>query len=286
MSFPIGVIFGILAMFCWGVADFLVAKVVRKISVFRTFVWGEIISVFLYFLFFLCFFKWPQISEVTFGIILACSFLHITAYLALYKSLQLGQLSVVTPISASWVVLTVLLCVIFLNETLTGAKLAGVALVVCAVILVSFKWQNMLRLKLKNIAAGADYAFLALLAFGIQYALVDYLVSELSWILPIFFIKAFSLPLLLLYSSTSGRDVSFPRLAATLIILIGLLEFLAFLGYSLGVNSEYTAIVAPITASSPIVTVSLAKIFFREAVDINQRIGIASFLVGLVLLSM
>lgn len=285
MSFPIGIVFGILAMFCWGVADFLVAKVVRRVNVFRTFVWGEIISLSLYFLFFLYFFKWPQLSEMTFGIILACSLLHITAYLALYKSLQVGQVSVVTPVSASWVVLTVMLCVIFLNETLTGAKLAGVVLVICAVILVSFKWRDMMHLRLKNIAAGVDYALLALLTFGVQYALVDYLVSELSWFLPIFFIKAFSLPMLLLYSSASRRDVSFPKVAATFIILIGFLEFLAFLGYGLGVNSDYTAIVAPITASSPIVTIALARIFFREAIDINQRIGIASFLVGLVLLS-
>ncbi|MEM2890433.1 MAG: DMT family transporter [Candidatus Hadarchaeum sp.] len=285
MNFTIGIIFGLVAMFCWGIADFLVVKVVRSVSVFRAFLWGEVVSLFFYFLTLLFFFELPPISGFLLGTIFGCSFLHITAYLALYKSLQVGQVSVVTPISASWVVLTVILCLVFLNETLTGAKFAGVALVICAVVLVSFKWRDMLKLRQMNLAAGVSYALLALFAFGVQYAIVDYLVSELSWFLPIFFIKFFSLPLLLIYSSTSGRNVSFPKIAATFIILIGLLEFLAFLGYGLGVNSEYTAIVAPITASSPIVTIALAKIFFKEAVDINQRIGIASFLLGLFLLS-
>ncbi|MGC8817426.1 MAG: EamA family transporter [Candidatus Hadarchaeum sp.] len=168
---------------------------------------------------------------------------------------------------------------------MTGTQLAGVALVICAVVLVSFKWRDLRGLRLKSLAAGVDYALFALFAFGVQYAIVDYLVSELGWFLPIFFIKSFSLPLLLFYSRAVRQKISFPKSAAPFVVTIGLLEFLAFLGYGLGVNSEYTAIVAPITAFSPIVTIALAKIFFKETVEANQKIGIVSFLLGLVLLS-
>ncbi|MGC8817427.1 MAG: EamA family transporter [Candidatus Hadarchaeum sp.] len=101
MSLPIGIIFGLLAMFGWGFADFLVVKVVRSISVFRAFMWGELISLLFYFLFSVFFFELPPISVFTLVAILVCSFLHITAYLALYKSLQAGKVSVVTPVSAS-----------------------------------------------------------------------------------------------------------------------------------------------------------------------------------------
>jgi len=46
MNFPLAIVFGIIAMFGWGLADFLVATVVKKASVFRTFFWTEMVSTF------------------------------------------------------------------------------------------------------------------------------------------------------------------------------------------------------------------------------------------------
>jgi uncharacterized membrane protein len=64
------------------------------------------------------------------------------------------------------------------------------------------------------------------------------------------------------------------------------LEAAAFLAYGAGVASEFTAVVAPVAASFPMVTIMLARIFFHELVEINQKIGIAAVLTGLILLSL
>jgi len=48
MNFPLAIVFGIIAMFGWGLADFLVATVVKKASVFRTFFWTEMVSTFFF----------------------------------------------------------------------------------------------------------------------------------------------------------------------------------------------------------------------------------------------
>ena len=57
------------------------------------------------------------------------------------------------------------------------------------------------------------------------------------------------------------------------------------MSYGAGISMEYTAIIAPITAAFPAVTVILARIFLKEHVEINQKIGIGTVIMGLILLS-
>ena len=66
---------------------------------------------------------------------------------------------------------------------------------------------------------------------------------------------------------------------------IGVLEVIAFFAYGSGITSEFTAIVAPVSAAFPAVTILLARIFLKERLEINQKTGIFSILAGLVLIS-
>jgi len=90
---------------------------------------------------------------------------------------------------------------------------------------------------------------------------------------------------LLTYSRVAKKNISLPKNTTSLIILIGALEATGFLAYGMGVNSEHTSIVAPISATFPMVTIILARIFFKERLELNQKIGIISVLCDLVSLS-
>lgn len=285
MEIPLGIIFGIIAMISWGTADFFVAKAVRKTSVFKTFIWSQMIGVILFFLIFSLFFKFPFLSFTTIAVILITGFLGAISYLAFYKGLQVGKVSIISPIAACWAVVTVVLSLIFLDETLTTIQAIGVGLAILGAILTSFKLHDLLKLKLTNIATGVEYAIIALLASGIYFVFIDALVAELSWFIPMLLIKTVAVFYLLAYSGATKKNISFPKNVALFVILIGVLEVIAFLSYGVGVTSEYTAIVAPISAAFPMVTIILARIFFRETLEINQKIGIVSVLTGLVLLS-
>lgn len=285
MDIPLGIIFGIIAMIGWGTADFFVAKAVRKTNVFKTFVWSQIIGLILFFLIFSVFFKFPILSLATIGIILIAGFLGTISYLAFYKGLQVGKVSVISPIAACWAVVTVILSLIFLNETLTVLQAIGVSLAILGAVLASFRLHDLLKLKLRKLATGLEYAIIALLAWGVYFVFIDVLVTELSWFLPMLFIKTVAVFYLLIYSGATKKNISFPKNVKFFIILIGILEVIAFLSYGIGVASEYTAIVAPIGAAFPMVTIILARIFFKETLDVNQKIGIVSVLTGLVLLS-
>lgn len=286
MALSLGILFGIIAMLSWGVADFFAAKSVRKSSVFKTYFWIQAIGLAVYSLIFLLFFEFPAISLVTFGIILITAFLGITSVTSFYKGLQIGIVSIISPIAASYAVVTVILSLIFLNETITAFQAIGISFVIFGAILASFKFHDLIRLKVKKVAAGVKYAVFTMLGWGVFMALMDVLVSGLGWFLPILLIVTVEIFYLLAYSGITKKSVSFPKNIALFVILAGVLEVIAFLSFGFSITSEDVAIVAPIISAFPVITIILARIFFKEILELNQKIGIVAVLVGLILLSM
>ncbi|MFH0868571.1 MAG: DMT family transporter [Candidatus Woesearchaeota archaeon] len=286
MALSLGILFGIIAMIGWGVADFFAAKAVRKSSVFKTYFWIQAIGLVIYLLIFLLFFKLPAISLMTFALIVICAFIGITTVMSFYKGLQVGIVSIISPIGASYAVVTVILSLIFLNETITSFQAVGISLVILGAILTSFKFHDLIRLKVKNIAAGVKYAVFAMLGWGVLMVLIDVLVADLGWFLPILFIVAVEIFYLLAYSGAAKKSISFPKNIALFVILAAVLEVIAFLSFGFSITSENVAIVAPIISAFPAITIILARIFFKEILELNQRVGILAIISGLILLAL
>ncbi len=283
MDISFGIMFGMIAMLGWGASDFFVTKSARGASPFKAFLWSQMIALVLMFPIFLMFFKLPQFSFVVIGLLILSGILTVVSNLSFYKGLQVGKVSIVMPVESGWAVVTVLLSLTLLHETLSAIQAVGISLAIIGAVLVSFKWKDLI--KMKNHAKGVKYAVIAALAFGADFVVIDLMVSEIGWFLPIFFIGIITAFFLLTYSGISKKDISFPKNVVLFIILVGILDTAAYLSYSTGVTSEYASIVAPIAAASPAVSIILAKIFFKEKIHLNQDIGIVSVLAGLILLS-
>lgn len=285
MNISSGVLFGLVAMLSWGVADFFAARAIRQAGVFRTLVWGQTVGLLvLITVAFLVGVAVPSFYMLM--IILLAGSLNVVACLSFYQGLQVGKVSIVSPVSASWVVVTVILSLAFLGENLSQSQAIGVVLTISGIFLTSFKFRDLLKLRLRNLAAGAQFAAISMVAWGVHYIFIDVLVAELGWFLPVLSVKAVTVFSLLMYSGFANRDISYPRSVVPMVVAVGLLEAAAFTAYGAGVASEFTAIVAPVAATFPVVTIILARIFFKEMVEINQKIGIGAVLAGLVLLSL
>ena len=285
MTISLGILFGIVAMISWGVADFFVAKAVRKSGVFKTFIWTQIIGLILFLVIFSLFFKFPILSFKALILILIAVFVGFIPLLAYYKGLQIGAVSIISPIAASYAAIAVILSLIFLNETLTVLQAIGVSLAILGAVLTSFKFHDLTKLRLKNFATAVKYAIIAMLGWGVLVVLIGILVSELGWFFPVFLVKMLIVLYALSYAGAAKKNISFPKNAALFVILIGFLESIGFLAFGAGVSLEYTAIIAPVSSVYPAITIILAQIFLKEILDINQKIGIAFVLLGLVLLA-
>jgi len=196
-----------------------------------------------------------------------------------------GNISVITPVAAAASVVTVILSLIFLGEALNKFQAMGISLTILGAILTSFKLNDLLKLRLKNTVAGVEYAIIAMLGWGVLFFIIDILVSELSWLLPILLIKAIGVLYLLIYSGSAKKNISFPKNVALFVILGGLLETVAFISFGVGITFDLTSVVAPIAFAFPVTAIILARIFLKEILEINQKIGVFSVIAGIVLLS-
>jgi drug/metabolite transporter (DMT)-like permease len=283
MNATLGILFGILAMISWGTADFFVAYAVRKTSIFKVLFWSLLTSVIISFLVAVVFLKIPILSPMIIGIILFCGLLSAVSWGAFYKGLQVGKVAIVSPIANSWPVLAIFISVIFLKESISWIQAIGVLFAILGGALVSFKFKDLL--KLKNPAKGVKYALIGVIGWGIMFSFVGYLVKVIGWFFPMVLIKTITTIYLFTYFTSTKKDFALPKLGLIAIIMVGVFEALAIFAYGLGVSFHSTAIVAPIIAGVPMITIILAKIVFKEKIELNQKLGIISVVIGLIFLA-
>jgi drug/metabolite transporter (DMT)-like permease len=289
MSFKIGILAGFLSMLGWGIGDFLAAKSSRKIGFISTLFFIQIIGFFLASVYFSLNFSTLNINSLSrfFITLFSASFLILVATLAFYKGLEKGKVSLVSPISSSFPIITVILSVIFLGEVLKPNQIIAIFLISLGIVLASINIKELTKIKKITIFLGVKEGLITMLGWGIGFFLIVNPSKNLGWFLSMFTIRLFILILLTIYLILSKHSLktNFYKSFLFLLLFAGVLTLVADFSYSFGVHSEYASIVAPVSASYPLVTIILAKIFLKEKLALNQIFGIVSVIVGLILIS-
>jgi drug/metabolite transporter (DMT)-like permease len=287
MALDFGILLAVTAMLSWGVADFLAKKAIDQVGYKTSIVLNQAISfipvVFIAFLFF----KAPSWSPWLVGIIVLAGISGVVGYVFLYRGFGKGNVSVVAPITASWSVITVLLACLLFGETLTSLQIVGVIVVFIGVFFAS---TNIAELK-KNIrqgrSAGAVDGMIAMVAWGISYALLKPITSAVGPIMALLLIKILAVTALFSWTGITKTKISLPaKIVFIFIAAAGLLDFFAFLTFNLSLTTQFVSVVSAIVATSPAITIGLAYVFLKERIVSNQKIGIIAILIGLVLIAL
>jgi len=284
-----GIISGLISMFGWGTSDFLAAKSCRKIGFVLTFFWAQLISFLIALLYFIFNFRTFDFNSVPkfFVVIIIYGFLFTISALAFYKSLSIGKVSLVGPITASWAMITILLSVLFLKEELKTNQIAAIILIIVGVILISSDLKEFFQKNKLIFLIGTKEAIIAMFGFGVALFLLALVIKSLGWFLPGFLSRLFILIFLILYFifKKQPMKIGFGPTNWIMIIVIGFLDIIAFFAYSIGVSTEYASIIAPIAASSPLITTILAQVFLKERIALSQIFGIIITISGIILIS-
>lgn len=286
MEPTLGVVFGLAAMISWGLSDFFVVKPVREVGICRSFIWNQISGLIILPI---ALALWGHIDPINLSeaISIACAGIcGIVGSLAFYKGMKIGNVSVITPIVATWSVVTVLGAVIIFGESLTALQTGGVALAVCGTCLVSVKLSDIRKVKNAELAKGVGFAIVALVAFGLQFVFLNSLSHSMNWIEAISLTRLFVVAASLVLFIFMHLDISFPREVYSSIALIALFEVVGFLAYGQGIAVQQSSIIAPISATHPLVTIMLAFFLLRERLEPNQLLGIGSVICGIIILSL
>jgi len=211
-------------------------------------------------------------------------------FLAFYRALAIGPMSVVAPVAALAGAIVPVAAGLLGGERLGGVVLLGVALCVAAIGLVSVEsgeegaspWAW---------GGGLSLALVAGTGFGVFFVLLSY-AGDGGGMWPLVFSRTGVLAVVLgaavvLLARRSEARPAVLRGRATWLLALGAGAFdvIANAAYFKAVNAGLLSLVAVVTSLYPAVTVLLARVVYGERLRLAQRFGLLMALTGVVLVT-
>lgn len=284
--FASSIFFGLVAMCGWGVINFLIALLTKKVKSFKV---AFLIQFFAFFptLLLFPFFK----TGLSFGKdFLSLSLLGIIgagAYTFLTKGYSQGAVSIISPISSSWAVITAVLSFIILKEEITSFKIIGIVTALLGVILVSTNFQQLFKEKKVKLLAGTKWAILTAIGWGINFFLLAFFSRKLGWYFANLGLRFWSsLAFLGLANLTQNKFSYLLKNIPKLLWAIVVLDVFTFMMFNLGLVKGEPAVVSVIGSAAPLVSITLAALFLKEKLSWLQKVGILFCLAGIITLSL
>ena len=292
-----GILLGLVTALCWGSADLFARFATRRIGTFRTMLYMQLCGFCLLTLVMPRLGGWGHLFDGSgwqpwaWGIL--AGVLNTSSTLALYRSFEIGKLSIVAPISACYPVLTMLLSALT-GERLTPLRLFGLVLTIVGVILVARGEQtpddaNRIGEKTQpgKKHLGVSWALFSAFGFGIMFWLLGLRVVPLLGSSPsVWVIRLTSVVATALVMLVARQAKALPlRRDMPLLLGVGLLDTSAYVFNNYGMLHEQTSVVSVLASLYGAVTVALAALFLREKVTASQWLGIVAIFIGIILIS-
>jgi drug/metabolite transporter (DMT)-like permease len=292
-----GILLGLATALCWGSADLFARFATRRIGTFRTMLYMQACGFCLLTLVMPRLGGWGHLFDGSgwqpwaWGIL--AGVLNTSSTLALYRSFEIGKLSIVAPISACYPVLTMLLSALT-GERLTTLRLCGLVLTILGVILVARgeheadetnRGDNAAQPGKKGV--GVRWALFSALCFGIMFWLLGLRVVPMLGSTPsVWLIRLTSVAATALVMLVARQSRALPlRRDMPLLLGVGMLDTSAYVFNNYGMLHEQTSVVSVLASLYGAVTVGLAAVFLREKVTVSQWLGIAAIFIGIILIS-
>jgi drug/metabolite transporter (DMT)-like permease len=282
-------VFGILSAVIIGTSDFVAARVARKVGPFFTLLYSMITS-FVILVIGEIVLEYPLFHGWDWAILFGCGFAAAAAYFAFYRALEVGPVSLVAPIASADGMIATAFGVFLFGEILSRLQEVGVLVVLGSIFLVSTNLKQFKR-SWRHPSRGVPLALVTMLGFGIGLTMISRFSITYGWFVPILGIRAGILLPLLIYSAAKKQWRAKGKASTRtmgLVMLIGALETTALLCYAHGATlhrAAPTALIAPLYSTFPMFTILLAFIFFKERPVLNQWVGIAGIIAGMLLLA-
>ena len=219
---------------------------------------------------------WATLGGVLLGVINAL------ATIVLYKGFEVGRLSVVSPIASCSPVVTVLLAVVFLGETLTREHVLGISFVMIGIVLVSIQrgQENMPR----KLGRGVVYAILFMVLGGsVLFGLKP--VSHLLGVyVPVLLMRWVGVPVIALAFLAWKPKGAIRLNALSFIFAVAVFDTFANVIYNVGVSVGAVSVVSTLGGLFSAVTVLLAWAVLKERISRHQIFGFAAIVAGITIL--
>jgi drug/metabolite transporter (DMT)-like permease len=307
-----GILLGLLTALSWGSSDFLARFASRRIGSLRTTLYMQLIGLALLTIFLPWIGGWGHLFDGSgwqpwaWGAL--AGVLNGISTLSLYRSFEVGKLSVVAPLSASYPALTVAISV-FTGEHLTAVRAAGIALILVGVIVVvrgEVELDNVEPDSVepasiepdgvaapspvapkKKAASGIGAAMISAAGFGVLFWLLgNRVVPRVGFASTVWMIRLTSSALTASVIVAMKQPIALRRKDSVSLWLLGMgvLDTGAFVLNNLGMQLEQVSIVSVLASLYGAVTVLLSIVVLREKMSRWQWLGIVAIFAGIALI--
>jgi drug/metabolite transporter (DMT)-like permease len=293
-----GVLYGLGAALGWGLSDFMVALVARRIGSFVTLVLAQVASLACLSVLLatgaVAFPRWHAglVALPAIGILAALS------YTSFYRALLLGPIALVSPVVAGYAAVVIALSLTIGGETIPALQLAGAAVTIGGVVLASTDPRLIGRERPgRERPSGPFLAALAMVGFGVGAYLIGFYSKSTGWFGTVYLSRAGTVAVLLLVgiglarrrvsSAVEPVESSRPvRAFWSVTILIGALDVAGFASFARGSELGFISITAAASVIYPLIPILFGVLHFRERPAPSQWAGVAVVGAGLTLLTL
>jgi drug/metabolite transporter (DMT)-like permease len=288
-SIAIAIFGGLGGMLGWGLADFFAKKTIDESDDLTTLFWAQTIGILPVLGIFLANPKLPHLNSFDPLFLVAFGVFGGLSYLLLYNGFGKGEVSLLSPIFASYAAVVVLISTIFFGEKLGWSKALAISIVFAGILLMN---TNPRELKLTMVNKGSKLkgvpeVFTAMLVYSLWLVFFDRLVNGKSWVFFILAIRVIAALTLLMYAAIRKKSLKVKnRSLWKYLAAIGIFDVMAygFVAYGFSHTSS-VSVVAVLSASFSLPTIVLAHLFLKEKLSRWQAAAAAVILAGVAMVS-
>lgn len=283
MNFELGILFAVIAMFAWGIGDFLIQRSTRRIGV-----WDTLFFItFTGFLVLTPFALKNAYTLFTIGLplfVLGGIFYFVAGYLDL-RALKEGKLDIVEPIWAFEIVSSCILAFVILKERISITQISFIIILIISLAFLSLK---SLKISKKNLLErGVRLAFIAAITMGIANFIIGIGSREIDpitmkWGMDLF-LATFSL-FFVIKERKRGIIKSIRNNKKTLIFM-SIFDNTAWLAFGFAMALAPISIAVAISESYIIIAVLLGFFINKERLRNHQTIALIVSLISAVYLA-
>ena len=300
-----GVALGLGAALSWGLADYFAAVASRGVGALRVVLGFHLAALIPLTVLVLATDSLAAVSPAQVALFVLVGAVGWVSYLAFYGALEIGPISVLSPIVSGYAAVTAVLAVLIAGNSLSSLQAIAVGITIAGAVFASADVREIARAKLER--RSAIGFLLALAAMGLLGGFVfgvSYYRGQLGWLAPIFLARGFATLFVLghvMASRGGGRPPATrtpaPEVAGAegvvgrrsgrllgLMALLGALDTGGYICFNLGVGHAPTAIVAAASAPYAIVPIAMGVSLFGERPTRPQWLGVGFVVAGVVLL--
>lgn len=282
----IAILAGLGGMLGWGFADFFAKKTIDKIGDITTLFWAQLIGIIPLSIFFL-FNSNITLSQSDILFLLAFGIVSAVSYDILYKAFGKGQVSILSPIFASYAGVAVLFSAFLFGETIPQQRWWALGIIFLGILATGINPKGIGESIKQDIKKGLPEVLIALTVYSLWLIFWNDFVSDKTWLM-ILFVRIFAAMTIFIIARYKKINLNFKNKELWLYLTcIGLFDALAFSMVSIGFSlTTYTSIIVILTGAFSLPTIILARIFLKERLNKFQAAGGLIIIAGIVLLSL